>query len=266
MPPVKLAALARGLRVRQPLRIKAPEVLDELRADSPDVIVVVGYGQIIPQPIIDLPRLGVINVHASLLPRYRGAAPIQWAIAEGESKTGVTTMLIDAGLDTGDMLLAWETEIGPDERAPELGERLAAAGAALLIETIAGLDAGTIAPRPQDDSQATLAPILKKEDGRINWDWPASKTYNRLRGFDPWPGAWTTFRGQTLRVQDARPAVASLPPGAIRVEGRRVLAGCGSGTALELTEVQLEGRKRVRALDFVNGARLGDNETLGASR
>jgi methionyl-tRNA formyltransferase len=266
MSPVKQAALACGLPVRQPVRVREAGVLEELRSDAADVIVVVGYGQIIPQSIIDLPRLGIINVHASLLPRYRGAAPIQWAIAEGETRTGVTTMQIDAGLDTGDMLLAWETEIGPDERAPELSSRLSTAGASLLIETLSGLDAGTITPRPQDDAQATLAPILKKEDGRIDWGWPAFKIYNRLRGFDPWPGAWTTFRGQTLQIRNARPAEGPLAPGEIRSEGKRVLVGCGEGTALELIEVQLEGRKRVPAADFVRGVRLSDNETLGVTR
>jgi methionyl-tRNA formyltransferase len=265
MPAVKRAALALGIPVRQPVRVREPGVLRELRGDAPDAIIVVGYGQIIPQNIIDLPRLGVINVHASLLPRYRGAAPVQWAIAEGETKTGVTTMQIDAGLDTGGLLLSWETEIGPDERAPQLSGRLAAAGAKLLLETLAGLEAGTITPRPQDDSLATLAPVLKKEDGRIDWNWPASKVYNRLRGFDPWPGGWTTFRGQTLHIRGARPAAEHLPPGAILRRGKQVFAGCGEGS-LELLEVQMEGRKRVCAIDFINGVRLGDNETLGVSR
>jgi methionyl-tRNA formyltransferase len=256
------------LTVHQPERIRRPEAVELLRGMGLDAMVVVGYGQIIPQTVIDLVPLGIINVHASLLPAYRGAAPIQWAIANGETRTGVTTMRIDAGLDTGDMLLKWETAIGPEETAPELSARLATAGAELLVRTLADLEAGTIAPEPQNSALATHAPILKKEDGLIDWKWPASKIHARLRGFDPWPGAYTTFRGQTLHVRAARVAGrdAEGEPGRLVVAGKKLVALCGEGSALELVEVQQEGRKRVAAEAFVNGQRLGENETLGETQ
>src|SRR5450755_2108562 len=187
--PVKEAALRLGLEVRQPERVRRPEIVQELRNLSPRSMVVVGYGQIIPQSIIDIPPLGIINVHASVLPKYRGAAPIQWAVANGETRTGVTTMRIDAGLDTGDMLLKWETEIGPEENALELSERLAAAGVDLLMETLEGLESGTIHPEPQNNAEATLAPILRKEDGLIDWNHQTARTiFNRGRGLLPCPG------------------------------------------------------------------------------
>jgi methionyl-tRNA formyltransferase len=262
--PVKETALRLGLEVRQPERIRRPEVVAELAALAPDAMVVVGYGQIIPQAIIDIPRLGIINVHASLLPKYRGAAPIQWAIARGERVTGVTTMRIDAGLDTGDMLLQWETEIGPEETAPELSARLAVAGADLLAETLARLEAGTIEPIPQNDADATYAPILKKEDGLIDWSLPAFAILNRVRGFMPWPGTYTTFRGQTLHVWKGRNADPGPAPGVMERRGRSLIVGCGDRTAMELLEVQLEGRKRMSAEAFLNGISLRAAEQLGA--
>lgn len=263
--PVKVAAVSRSLPVHQPERIKRPDSLAHLASLRPDAIVVVGYGQIIPQSIIDVPQLGIINVHASLLPKYRGAAPVQWALARGESVTGVTTMRIDAGLDTGDLLLMRETPIAPDETAVELGERLSILGAELLVETLDGLRAGSIVPRKQDSSQATLAPILRKEDGVIDWNRPASEVYNRVRGFVPWPGAYTRFRGEGLHVWRAAVAesISSRLPGSLWVGGRRVLVACGGGTSLELLEVQLEGRKRVAVEAFINGQRIGHNEVLG---
>jgi len=266
-PPVKEAALRFGLAVHQPERVRRPDVVDQLRQMSPDAIVVVGYGQIIPQSIIDIPRLGIVNLHASLLPKYRGAAPIQWAIANGETRSGVTTMRIDAGLDTGDMLLKWQTEIGPEENAPELGRRMAVAGADLLIETLRGLESGTIQPEPQDNSQATLAPILKKEDGLIDWNWPAQKIFNRSRGFLPWPGAYSFFRGQLFHIWKARVAEESTLelPGRLIARRKRLLVACGEGTALEALEVQVEGRKRLSAEAFLNGQRLNENESLGAA-
>ena len=260
--PVKEAALRLGLQVRQPERVRRPEVVAELQAAHPDAMVVVGYGQIIPQSIIEIPPLGIINVHASLLPKYRGAAPIQWAIARGETCTGVTTMMINAGLDTGDMLLKSDTEIGPDETSVELGARLATAGADLLVETLRGLEAGTITRRPQDDSQATLAPIIKKEDGLIDWSMPASSILNRMRAFVPWPGTYTFFRGQRFHIWRARTAAESVEPGVLRVLGRRAVAGCGERTAIELVEVQLEGRKRMPAAAFLNGNPIQDKEVL----
>ncbi len=261
--PVKEAALRLGLEVRQPERVR--RCLDELAALQTDVMVVVGYGQIIPQSIIDLPRYGIVNVHASLLPKYRGAAPIQWAVASGESVTGVTTMQINAGLDTGDMLLKAETPIGPEETALELGPRLAALGAPLLIQTLAGLESGTIQPIPQNDAEATLAPILTREHGLIDWNQPAVVIHNRARGFLPWPGAWTTFRGHRFNVWRCRVAEAESPavPGTLFSHARRLYATCGAGTTLELTEIQLEGRKRVDAAAFLNGQRLSGNDLLG---
>jgi methionyl-tRNA formyltransferase len=263
-PPVKEFALRFGLPVYQPERVRRPEAVDALRAVAADAMVVVGYGQIIPQNVIDLAPHGIVNVHASLLPKYRGAGPIQWSIINGETRTGVTTMRIDAGLDTGDMLLKAETAIDPDENAVELGRRLASMGAALLVETLAGLAAGTIVPEKQDPSQSTYAPLLKKEDGRIDWTQPASAIHNRVRGLQPWPGAYTTFRGQTLHVWKS--GAGGHGPGAgasghIR-SLRPLVVGCGSGS-LELIEVQLEGRKRMSGSDFANGQRLVDNEILG---
>ncbi len=263
--PVKDTAQRLGLTVHQPERVRRPEVVEQLRQMNPDAMAVVGYGQIIPQSIIDIPRLGIINVHASLLPKYRGAAPIQWAIASGETRTGVTTMRIDAGLDTGDMLLKWETNIGPEETAPELSERMAGEGASLLIETLDGLAAGTIHPQPQDNSQATLAPILKKEDGVIDWNFTAPKIANRARGFLPWPGAYTFFRRQMLHIWKARVTdqPAAGPPGYITSQNKRLLVACGEGTRLEALEVQIEGRKRMSAEAFLNGQRLYADEILG---
>jgi methionyl-tRNA formyltransferase len=263
--PVKETALRLSLPVYQPERVRRPEIVEQLRAMHAEVMVIVGYGQIIPQSIIDIPPVGIINVHASLLPKYRGAAPIQWAIANGESRTGVTTMRIDAGLDTGDMLLKWETGIGPAENAVELSRRLARAGADLLVETLAGLTAGTIVPQKQDHSQASLAPILKKEDGSIDWKWPARKIFNRTRGFLPWPGAYSFFRGQMFHVWKARVAEdpATGVPGQLLPQRKRLLVACGEGTALEPLEVQVEGRKRMPVEAFLNGQRLNDNEALG---
>lgn len=260
--PVKETALRLGLDVRQPERVRRPEVVAELQAVKPGAIVVVGYGQIIPQSIIDIPPLGIVNVHASLLPKYRGAAPIQWAIARGETHTGVTTMMIDAGLDTGAMLLKWETEIGAEETSPELAARLAPAGADLLVETLHGLAAGTVVPEPQDPAQATHAPIIKKEDGLIDWTWSACDILNRMRAFVPWPGTYTYFRGQRFHIWKARAAGPGLP-GVLRAAGRRALVGCGAGEGIELIEVQLEGRRRMPAEAFLNGNPIHREEVLG---
>lgn len=263
--PVKLAAQRLNLPIHQPERIRRPENVDLLRTLRLDVIAVVGYGQIIPQSIIDIPPYGIINVHASLLPAYRGAAPIQWAIARGETRTGVTTMLINAGLDTGDMLLKQQVEIGPEETAVELGARLAPLGAALLIETLAQAQAGTLSRTPQNDAEATLAPILTREDGLIDWTCPAAAIHARARGLQPWPGVYTAFRHQALHIWKCRVDAASpaLPPGRLHVAGRRLLAGCGHGANLELLELQLPGKKRMAATAFVNGYRPLAEEKLG---
>jgi methionyl-tRNA formyltransferase len=259
MSPVKEAALRFGLAVHQPERVRRPEAVELLRAMAPDVMVVVGYGQIIPQSILDIPPLGIINVHASLLPKYRGAAPIQWAIARGEKTTGVTTMKIDAGLDTGAMLLKWDTPIGEDETAVELGARLAPAGADLLVRTLAELS--NIVPEAQDHAAATLAPILKREDGHIDWAMVPEDILNRARGFQPWPGAYGFLRGQRLHVWRGAVTGKELAQGALMVEGKRLFAGCGGG-AIELLEVQLEGKKRMAAAAFLNGFSIADGESL----
>jgi methionyl-tRNA formyltransferase len=261
-PPVKEAALELGLPVYQPERVRRPEALERLRALAPAAMVVVGYGQIIPQSVIDLAPLGIINVHASLLPKYRGAAPIQWAIANGETITGVTTMRIDAGLDTGDMLLKASTPVGAEETAAELGARLAPMGADLLVETLAGLEAGSIHPEPQDSAQATYAPLLKKEDGVIRWSDSARAIHNRVRGLQPWPGASTTWRGQKLHIWKARALEEAQGTTGRFLRLKPPAVACGDG-ALELVEVQMEGRRRISASDFVNGQRLTENELLG---
>jgi methionyl-tRNA formyltransferase len=262
--PVKEAALRLGLPVYQPERIRRPEAVQHLAALAPDAMVVVGYGQIVPQSVIDIPPHGIINVHASLLPKYRGAGPVQWAIAHGETRTGVTTMRIDAGLDTGDMLLKAETDIGPEETAVELGARLAAMGAALLVETLERI--ASIVPQKQDQAQATYAPLLKKEDGLIDWRQPAQAIHNRVRGFQPWPGAYTRFRGRQLHIWKSR--VAEGRPGEPGEAGQLLLhplrAACAEGT-LELIEVQLEGRKRIAAEAFVNGQRIAAGDILRES-
>jgi methionyl-tRNA formyltransferase len=262
--PVKQSAVKQGLRIIQPESIKNnAEFRAQLSDLKPDAIVIVGYGRIIPQWMLDLPPLGNINLHASLLPKYRGAAPIQWAIARGETITGVTTMRIDAGLDTGDILLQQEIPVAPDDRAETLASRLAGIGADLTVATLQGLQAGAIHPRRQDNSQATLAPILKKEDGRIDFSRAASEILNRLRGFQPWPGAYSRFRGKNLQVLRAAVSNQALPSSELKVEGNRLLVGCGEGSALELLEVQMEGKKRSSAADFIRGYRPEPGEKLG---
>jgi methionyl-tRNA formyltransferase len=264
--PVKECALRLSLPVFQPLKVRLPEVVEQLRGIRPEVMVVVGYGQIIPQSIIDIPPFGIVNVHASLLPKYRGAAPIQWAIANGETVTGVTTMQIDAGLDTGAMLLKTETLIGPSENALEVGARLAGLGAALLIETLARLEAGVLAAQPQDDADATWAPILEREHGLVDWSQSGAVIANRARGFLPWPGAWTWFRGKRLNLWQVRIAGVESPaiPGRLFSSGRRLFAACGAGEAIEILELQQEGRKRLPAAAFLNGTPLEPDDTLGA--
>jgi methionyl-tRNA formyltransferase len=263
---VKDAALAAGIPVFQPEKIKSEEALDYFKRLAPDAVVIIAYGQIISQRLIDIPRLGWVNLHASLLPKYRGAAPINWAIVNGETHTGVTSMQIDAGLDTGPMLLKYETEIGRDETAPELGARLADAGAPLIAETLRGVENGKIAATPQDGSQATLAPPLKKEDGRIDWSLDARAIYNRIRGLQPWPGAFTTFRGKNCQIwgKPLKPVAAGGMPGIMlptKEDGLLVI--CGGASVLRVDHVQLEGRKRVTAEEFLNGARLVPGERFG---
>ena len=264
--PVKETAVHLGIAVVQPATIKNnDEFRSQLTALRPDAIIVVGYGRIIPQWMIDLPRFGNLNLHASLLPKYRGAAPIQWAIANGDSVTGVTTMRIDAGLDTGDILLQREMPISQEDTAETLAPRLAAVGADLMVETLHGLGSGQVHPIPQDHSKATLAPILKKEDGRLDFSRSATELFNRMRGFRPWPGAFTRFKNKTLQVHCAEPAAAAalLTPGTVAVDGSHLRAGCGNGTALELTEIQIEGKRRMTAQEFINGYRPKTGDRLG---
>jgi methionyl-tRNA formyltransferase len=242
----------------QPRRIKEPSALAALAVLAPELQVVVAYGQILPRPVIENARLGTVNVHASLLPRYRGAAPIQWAIARGESVTGVTTMLIDEGLDTGPTLLARATSIAPDETAAELEPRLARLGATLLIETLAGLASETLRPAPQDHSLATLAPLLHKEDGRCDWSWPAATLANRVRGLSPWPGVATALHGRSLKLLRTRaePGGQAAPGTILEVDRHGILVACGENTCLRLLEVQPESRKPMPAAAFAAGARL----------
>ena len=268
--PVKEAALKLGLPVHQPEKIKSDDARALLERLQPEVVVVVGYGQILPPWLLELPRYGCINLHGSLLPAYRGAAPIQWAIVNGETKTGLTTMLMDPGMDTGPILLRWETEIGPEETAITLAERMSAPGADLMVQTLEGLRHGKIQPQPQDNSRATRAPILKKEHGRIDWNLTAQQIFNRVRGFLPWPGAYTNFRGQKLQIWWARPeeetrsqeALDVPVPGQLLVTGNTLHVSCGGGTRLQLLEVQLEGKRRIPASDFIHGAHPRSRERL----
>jgi methionyl-tRNA formyltransferase len=262
---IKQSAQKLNLPITQPDRIKTnDEFRSQLSAIKPDAIIVVGYGRIIPQWMLDLPPLGNVNLHASLLPKYRGAAPIQWAIANGETVTGNTTMHIDAGLDTGDILLQQQLPINPDDTAETLAPRLADMGADLLVETLRGLEAGSIHPRQQNDSQATLAPILKKEDGLIDFSRPAQQILNRLRAFQPWPGAHTKFRGKNLQILNAQPANEPVLPSELKAFGDRLLVGCAKNTVLEILELQLEGKKRSSAQAFINGYHPKPSEKLGS--
>jgi len=279
--PVKETALAAGVPVYQPEKIRAPEAQEFLQRLAPDAIVIIAYGQIIPARLLPIPRLGWINLHASLLPKYRGAAPINWAIVNGETRTGVTSMRIDAGMDTGEMLLQRDMEIGEAETAPELAGRMSELGAPLVVETLRGLAAGAIVPRAQDHSQASNAPMLKKEDGRIDWSRTAREIFNRMRGFAPWPGAYASFRGQTCHIwgqpaseglgpladlgeESVRPAKGAAP-GTLVIRHSELLVVCGGTTYLRLTSVKLEGRRQISAAEFVNGAHLLTSEHFGES-
>jgi methionyl-tRNA formyltransferase len=265
IPPVKQRAQEFGLPVVQPEKIKNnPEFQQQLTSLKPDAIVVVAYGRIIPAWMLVLPPLGNINVHASLLPKYRGAAPIQWAIANGETVTGVTTMRIDEGLDTGDILLQREIAIAKEDTALSLSPKLAELGANLLVETLRGLESGAIHPIPQDNSQAKLAPLLQKEDGVVDFSRTAEEIYNRMRGFHPWPGATTRFRGKGLKLVAARPIEGeTLDEGWLRVTDDHLIVGCAGNTSLELLELQPEGKKAISAREFINGYRPASGERLG---
>jgi methionyl-tRNA formyltransferase len=258
-PPVKQTALAAGLRVAQPEKIKNNQGFQaDLEQIAPDAIVVVAYGRIIPAWMLKLPRLGCINLHGSLLPKYRGAAPIQWAVANGDAFTGNTTMLLEEGLDTGPILLQQTREIGPDETAADLFVELARAGAPLTVETLAGLANGTVQPTRQNDALATMAPMLDREDGRMDFAGrTAHELYNRWRGFQPWPGAFTALDGKKLIVHRMKPALERSEvgeSGVFCVQGERLFVACAGNTWLELLEVQMEGKKRVSVAEFLRGA------------
>ncbi len=265
-PPVKRVAVEHGIPVVQPEKIRNnAEFRAQMEAIAPQVILVVAYGRIIPQWMLDLPPLGNINLHGSLLPRYRGAAPIQWAVANGETVTGVTTMRIDAGLDTGDMLLARAVPIGSEETAVGVYEALAAVGAELMVETLRGLEAGTLFAQPQDNSLGTLAPILTRDDGRMDFSRTAKVLYDRWRGFQPWPGAHTTLRGKKLiahRLQ-VLPETLAGEAGTLVVRGDSLLVVCAQQSALQLVEVQMEGKKRMTAAEFLHGHQVKSGERLG---
>jgi methionyl-tRNA formyltransferase len=265
-PPVKQSALKLGLTVIQPEKIRKNEEFQaQLKTLQPDAIIVVGYGRIIPPWMLELPRYGNINVHGSLLPKYRGAAPVQWAIAQGETVSGVTTMLLNEGLDTGDILLQKEMPIRPEDTAVTYAPRLAELGADLIVETLRGLEDKIVTPIPQNNQLATLAPILKKEDGLIDFNRTAPEVHNRLRGFQPWPGAFTPFRGKTLKVISARPedTLSNLASGELRIGDEKLFVGCGRRTVLELLQVQPEGKKIMAAREFINGYRPAAGERLG---
>jgi methionyl-tRNA formyltransferase len=271
-PPVKQRALALGISVTQPEKIRHnAEFRSQVESIAPEAIVVVAYGRIIPPWMLALPRYGCINLHGSLLPRYRGAAPIQWAVAMGETITGNTTMLLEEGLDTGPILMQRAVIIRPEQSAVELYEEMALGGAPLVVETLEGLATGTIEPRPQDDSRATLAPLLNREDGRMDFSaFTATELKNRWRGFQPWPGGFSALNGKKLIVH--RTDVAEIPPpdapagaecGELVIAYRGVFVACAGNTWLELIELQLEGKKRLPAAEFLRGMPIAPGMRLG---
>jgi methionyl-tRNA formyltransferase len=262
-PAVKLAAARLGIPVFQPAKVKTEETRALFASLEPEVAVVFAYGRILPPGLLAVPPRGCVNIHASLLPAYRGAAPIQWAVARGERETGVTTMLMDEGLDTGATLLARATPIGPEETAEELSARLSALGADLVVETLARLD--EIVPAPQDDAAATYAPILTREDGLVDWTREASEIASRGRGFLPWPGVWTTLGGARLSIWGAveTDGGPGEPGEVVEARGDRFVVACGGGTRLLARELQLEGKRRMPTRDLLNGVRIEPGTRLG---
>ncbi|WP_394713829.1 methionyl-tRNA formyltransferase [uncultured Desulfuromonas sp.] len=262
-PPVKDLALEHDIPVFQPQKLRDEEAVKQLRSLSPDLIVVVAYGQILPQAVLDIPKYGCINVHASLLPRHRGAAPINKAIVDGDPTTGVTTMMMDVGLDTGDMLVKKSLSIHPDETAGQLHDRLAPLGREAMDETLARLCAGTLSREKQDDSLSTYASMMKKEDGCIDWRKEARQIHNLVRGLDPWPGAYTLLDGQTLKLAKTRCVEGQGEPGQVlEACGETVIVACGQG-ALQLGALQLPGKKMLSAADFLRGRGLEKGNVLG---
>ncbi len=291
--PVKEAAVAAGVVVHQPEKIRAPEMQATLEAIAPDCVVIIAYGQIIPGRLLPIAKYGWINLHASLLPKYRGAAPINWAIVNGETVSGITTMRIDAGMDTGEMLLRHEMAIGTNETAPELAARMSETGAPLMMETLRGIGAGTLSGKAQDAAAATYAPMMKREDGRIEWSRTAAEIYNRMRGFAPWPGAFSTLRGKTCQIlgrpvskgeedsedgnlaamgrsnsfgdtpQDKAAPLHGREPGAIHVRQNGMYVSCGGATEMRVLSVKMEGGRAMDAVEYARGARLTEGERFG---
>lgn len=269
-PAVKRRAHELHLPIYQPKSLKTNEMRELVNSLRPDVIIVVAYGKILPPWLLQFSRYGCINLHGSLLPRYRGAAPVHWAIANGEKITGVCTMLLDEGLDTGPIYFCEQTQIGPDETAPELYDRLAQMGGPLILKTLQGIIDGTVDPTPQDGTNATPAPVLKKEDGFIDWAVAASQIHNRVRAFNPWPGTVTRFRDKTCKILktalhaldpvERGAAGAQESPGSIHVSRGSLAVVCGDGAALEILSIQPENRRPVSGLDFANGARIQADE------
>lgn len=263
--PISVEARKRGMEAMTPESLRSPDIEDSLRRLEPDIVVVVAYGKILPPNILALPRLGCVNIHASILPRLRGAAPIQWAIALGYTETGVTLMQMDEGMDTGPILLQRTTPVGDEETAGELGKRLALIGADLLREGLPRLGRGELTPIEQDDSLATYAPLLKKADGLIDWSLPATQIANRVRGFSPWPGTFTTRSGSRLLITRARSLQKdhSLPPGSVVLtEAAGIQVACGDGT-LEILAVKPEGKRELTAEEFLSGYKVKEGEVLG---
>jgi methionyl-tRNA formyltransferase len=261
-PPVKKRAHELHLSVYQPKSLKTSEAHELFGSLAPEMIVVVAYGKILPAWLLQLPRYGCINLHGSLLPKYRGAAPVHWAIANGEEKTGVCSMLLEEGLDTGPVYLREDATIGPEETAPQLYERLAGIGAPLMVATVEGIVNGALKPKPQDDSQSTFAPILKKEHGFIDWRMPAKVIHNRVRAFNPWPGAVTKFRGSACKIlkTSVAPGNDDRDPGTIVISKGSLAVVCGDGALLEVLSIQPENRKPVPGADFANGAHIQPDE------
>ena len=263
-PPVKELALKYDIPVYQPQKLRDPEAVAELQQLAPDLVVVVAYGQILPQSVLDIPKFGCINVHASLLPKYRGAAPINKAIIDGETVTGITTMLMDAGLDTGDMLVRKSLEIAPDETAGELHDRLAILGRETMEETLQQVLDGTLKPEKQNDDETSYAPMMKKEDGLIDWSLPAQEVHDRIRGLAPWPGAYTSLDGETLKVSRTEVVEGSGKPGTVQsVDEDGVDIACGDGV-VRLGALQLPGKKMMPAADFLRGHQLSVGTKLGS--
>ncbi len=265
-PPVARWAREHGIEVMQPEKVRHPSFLEAAAALAPDIAVVVAFGQIFPRALLDLPRLGCVNLHASLLPRWRGASPIQAALAAGDARTGVTTMQMDEGMDTGPILLEETVEIGPEETAGELSRRLAERGGELMVRTLDLLERGGIEPRPQAADGITYAPRLTRESGRVDWGLTARQIHDRLRAYTPWPGLTSELRGGPVKIVAAEPVdeAAEGAPGVILgLRGGRLLAvACGDGTVLGLAELQRPGKRALRAADFMNGERLRAGESF----